>query len=132
VYELPAVPGFATPSAAGVVDNSLMLTTDVALLEQVIRADKDEQPLVDSPAYRRVAQYFPSRTSLLGFQKQDAHFAAVYEMFRTGDTTMPGLDASKLPPFSDIKKYLPPTGIYAIPDERGALYVTFTLKNPNN
>jgi hypothetical protein len=39
-----------------------------------------------------------------------------------------GVDFSKLPPFETIEHHLLPTGTYAIPDERGALIVSFSVK----
>lgn len=134
LYELPALPGFGTTGAAAIVNNSLMVTTDVGMIEQVLRTDKDEPSLVDSAEYRRLAEKFPSKTSLLGFQRQAAQLETVYEMFRTGNSPVPveGLNLSKLPPFGEIKKYLPATGLYAVPDERGGLYVTFTLPDKEN
>jgi len=136
VYELPlGAGGLGNPNATmalSVVQGHLAITSDVTMIEQVIRADTDQPALVDSEAYRAIAAQFPENTSMVAFQKQDTQVQAAYEMLRSGQTGIEafveGLDFSKLPPFETIKKYLAPTGSYASPDEYGAIFVSFTLK----
>jgi hypothetical protein len=104
----------------------------VTLLEQVIR-DTDTDSLADSKEYKTIASHFPAQTSMIGYQNQSSQLQAVYELFRSGGASgfLGGLDIdfSKLPPFETIEKYLPASGSYAVPDERGALFVSFSLPN---
>jgi hypothetical protein len=129
IYEFQGAQGITPPAAAAVIDNALMVATDVSMLEQVARADSDQQPLSESPEYRRIAAFFPAKASAIEFEKQDAQFEAIYEVLRSGNAPVPipAINFSKLPPFSDIKKYLPATGSFAVPDEHGAYYESFTL-----
>jgi hypothetical protein len=136
LYEFPlGAGGLGNPNATmalGVVQGHLAITSDVTMIEQMIRADADQPALVDSEAYRAIAAQFPEKTSMVAFKKQDSQMQAAYEMLRSGqlglEAFIEGLDFTKLPPFEAIKKYLPPTGGYASPDDYGALFVSFTLK----
>lgn len=125
------------PAAAGgsfgitAADNKLMVSSDVTLLEQVLRNDKDQKPLSDDPEYQQIARKMPTKSSIAGFQRQDAQVKALYDMLKAGQAPIPGtddIDFTKLPDFSVIQKYLPATGSYAEPDKNGALMVSFTLK----
>ncbi len=123
-----------------VFNNSLMMTSDVSLLEQVIRGDRTQKPLADSPEYRQIAKAFPEKTSMLSFQQTDEQFKIVYEQLRKGkvgeaadipDDVKNAVDGAKnalrkLPPFDALKKYLPISGSYTIPDDNGVLFVNIS------
>jgi hypothetical protein len=55
---------------------------------------------------------------------------AAYEMLKNAEDTdfLEGIDVKKLPPFEVLEKYLRPSGSYAVPDKKGALFVSFQLK----
>ena len=131
IYELPmpAGPGGA-PQTMGMsaVKGHMFLTSHVELMEQIIRDDRPA--LVESSDYKRVVSYCPKEVSVIGFQKSDTQVQALYEMLRSGSLNglAEGIDFTGLPPFDAMKKYLAPTGTYAIPDERGAVLVQFGLK----
>ena len=118
--------------AGGLVPGGqLMFTTDVTLLEQVLRGDKDRESLVDSAAYKQVAARFPAKASITGFQKQDAQLKTAYDLFKSGQgaAITSEVDFTTLPDFDVVKKYLTPAGSYAEPDKNGVLFVSFSLKN---
>ena len=133
VYELSGgIPGNQNVTLGfGVVNDHLMIASDVAMLEQVIRADQDQESLSESAAYRKIARKFPEKTSILSYQHQNPQFKAVYELVRSGQAglSFQGLDFTKLPPFSAIAKYLPAAGSYVVPDKHGALIVSFRLRD---
>lgn len=151
IYEIPAqglfqglVPG-ANANALGdqeerlagfaVVNDHLMFTTDVKQLEQVIRRDPDAKKLADTPEYKRIAAHFPDKTSSVGFQRENADMKALYEALKSGNAefllgrVLSDIDFSRLPEFEVISKYLRPSGSFMIPDERGLLMQSFTLRN---
>ena len=133
VYELSGgIPGNQNVTLGfGVVNGHLMIASDVAMLEQVIRADKEQESLSESAAYRKIARKFPEKTSILSYQHQNPQFKAVYDLVSSGQAglSFQGLDFTKLPPFSAIAKYLPAAGSYAVPDKHGALIVSFRLRD---
>jgi hypothetical protein len=132
IYEME-IPNFqgGPPQSMGVAvaRGQLFFATDVQLLEQYLRDDQDAQPLANSSDYRRVASHFPSRTSILSFQRPAAQLKPYYETFRNGelDAVITEIDFSKLPEFEQIAKYFNLTGSYAVPDDDGALFVNFGL-----
>jgi hypothetical protein len=115
-----------------VLNNSILISSDVSLLEAVIRGDRAQQPLADSPAYRQIAKDFPAKTSILSFQQTDEQVKVIYEAARKGELGNADIPAeakdllAKLPPFEAIQKYLPLSGGYAIPDENGVLFVNIS------
>lgn len=111
-----------------VTDGQLMLTNDTPLLETVLRGQSAPATLVDSDEYKRVAKFFPSKTSMLSFQRSDAQLKTYYNLLKNADNALDGVDVSKLPPFEAISKYLQPSGGYTVPDQKGAKSVTFSLK----
>lgn len=127
IYELTP-PGGQFTMGLTAAQGSLLITNDMTLLEEVIRGSTDA--LVDSDEYRAVAEHFPSRASLISYNREDQQLQSMYEGLRNvgnagGEVPF---DLSTLPPFEEVKKYLAPSGGYAVPDKRGALIVSFTLK----
>jgi hypothetical protein len=102
----------------------------VELLEGVIRGDRTQKPLAESAAYRQVARNIPAKTSMLSFQNTDEQIRVIYESARKGDLGNADIPPEakalleSLPPFEALKKYLPITGGYTIPDENGVLSVS--------
>lgn len=133
IYELDQeIPGAneGMQIAVGVAHGHLMFVTQATLLEQVLRNDKDRQPLAESAAYKKVAAHFPARVSVISYSKDAAGLQGAYQTLRSGGLEMaiPGIDFRKLPPFEDLKKYFSESGGYTVPDRNGGLSVTFTLK----
>lgn len=140
----------ATPSLAqfgnsnqtmgvAVVNDYLMFSTDVSRIEQIILGDKERKPLAESERYRTLAKHFPAETSMIWYQEPDKQLKPLYEMLRSGkvqdmlaatpfNKLFEGIDFKKLPEFSAVRKYLPPTASYAVPQGNGAVFVSFSLK----
>lgn len=134
---LPSVGDDEKGKAIGisVTENHLMIATDVTILEDAMRGSKDET-LAESPVYRKLAAKFPTQTSSISFSRQDMQIKSVYDMLRSGQMDQLfgedeefKLDFSKLPPFDEIKKFLPPTASYMVSDPRGLLFINFSLRN---
>lgn len=112
-----------------------MIATDVTLLEEVMRADADQDSLVDSKEYRAVSKFFPPQSSSVGFSRADLQIKTLYETLRTGKAddlfgSDIKIDFSKLPPFQTIQSYLTPTGSFIQPDDRGFFWLNFSLREP--
>jgi len=144
IYNLDA-PGLAhfgnanQTMGVAVVNDYLMFSTDVSRIEQVIIGDKDRKPLAESVKYRTLAAHFPVKTSMIWYQEPDKQLKPLYEMLRSGKAQemiantplnkfVEGIDFKKLPNFEAIRKYLPPSASYAIPEGNGAVFVSFSLK----
>jgi hypothetical protein len=144
IYNL-AAPGLAQfgnsnqTMGVAVVNDLLMFSTDVSRIEQVILGDKERKPLAESERYKALAKHFPAQTSLIWYQEPDKQLKPLYEMLRSGKVQetiastplakiFEGIDFKKLPEFDAIRKYLPPTASYAIPEGNGAVFVSFSLK----
>ncbi len=116
-----------------IVHDNLMIATDVKLLEQVMRDDPNAVKLSDTAEYKAVAKHFPEKTSIISYTK-DSNIKGIYEMLRSGNTefltgdTFQDIDFSKLPEFETISRFLPPSGSFMVPNERGFLMQSFTAK----
>lgn len=113
----------------------LLFASNVEALEAILRGGEDQESLVKSELYQRVAKFFPEQTSTLSFQRSDAQMKAIYEAAKNGalDSVMENndelqIDFSKLPDFDVLKKYLTPSGGYMRSDERGWFIEGFSLK----
>lgn len=129
VYEMPFDQGGIEKTLAVTVSSGhLVVGTNPANVENVIRNKSSANSLVESAGYKKLAKHLPAKVSILGYQKQDAQLRAGYEQLKALDAdAIGGLDVSKLPEFEVIQKYLRPSVSYVVPDENGALQVGFTL-----
>ncbi len=110
-----------------IVRQHLMFTTDVTLLEQVIRGG--EEALAEAPEFLRVSKKFPTETSSTSFTRYDEQLAAMWGQLRSNEQISEfGVDLTKLPPFETVRKYFTAGGSYMLPDAKGMLWVSFTLK----
>jgi hypothetical protein len=119
-----------------VTEGHVMIATDVRLLERVLRGAGDRETLADSAAYKHIARKFPTKTSSIGYNRQDTQFKAAIDALKSGSlNAIPGaadifaFDFSKLPDFESLKKYLPPTGSFMEEDARGLKITSFSLRN---
>ena len=125
IYEIPT--GETTLSMA-IVSGQFVFTNDTPTLEGMLRSER-QPSLADSPAYRKISKHFPAKTSMISFQRSDAQVKAAYDLLKTMDQgPLEGFDMSKLPPFESLEKYLRPSGSYMVPDKKGALTVSFELR----
>ncbi len=112
-----------------VTEGQLVITNDTPLLEGMMRGQNGGRAaLIDSAEYKKIAKYFPSKTSMVSFQRSEAQFKTYYNLLRKSDNVMDGVDVSKLPPFEAISKYFQPSGSYTIPNKKGAKSVAYSLK----
>lgn len=109
--------------------DQLIMTSHIPLLESVLRTGDSDDSLVNSEEYKAISAHFPRETAIIHYQKQEKQMEVLYKMAKSGvfSQFLPEFDFSVLPDFELIKKYLSNGGSYAVPDERGALLVSFTL-----
>jgi hypothetical protein len=124
VYDVPAN---ASTLSIAVSGNLLLMGTDEDKLNEAIRG-KTSKPLASSAQYKAIAKHFPKKTSMIGFQRSEGQVKMLYETLRNRDNDdVEGIDLKKLPEWSVIAKYFQPSGSYAVPDKKGALFVGFGL-----
>ena len=112
-----------------VTEGQLVITNDTPLLEGMMRGQTGGRAaLIDSSEYKKISKYFPSKTSMVSFQRSEAQFKTYYNLLRKSDNIWDGVDVSKLPPFEAISKYFQPSGSYTTPDKKGAKSVAYSLK----
>ena len=154
VPNLPNNPGGANlqtlkgPISLAVAKDTLFVTTDTALLEQILRPGG--VPLVESPVYQTVAKEIPQKVSGTTFVRPDEQARLSYDLIKSGQfekAILQGMAASrggqapaelpkiinpdKLPDFSVFAKYLTLGGSYSVTDEDGLLATGFTLRKNN-
>ena len=127
IYEIGSPNGDQAVSIA-ITEGQLVVTNDTPLLEGMMRGQASRAALVDSAEYKKISKFFPSKTSMVSFQRSEAQFKTYYNMLKNSDNIWEGVDVSKLPPFEAIVKYLQPSGGYTVPDVNGAKSVTYSLK----
>ncbi len=127
IYEM-GTPNENQSISIAVTEGQLIMTNDTLLLESTMRGRSERTALVDSADYKKIAKFFPAKTSMLTFQRSDVQLKALYNMLKNADNALDGLDVSKLPPFEEISKYLQTSGGYTVPDKKGAKSVTYSLK----
>ncbi len=136
------------PISLAVAKDTLFLTTDTTLLEQILRPGI--VPLADSPTYQTVAKEMPEKVSGTTFVRPDEQARLSYDMIKSGQfekALLRGMaagrggqappelpkfiDSNKLPEFSVFAKYLTLGGSYSVADEDGLLSTGFTLRKNN-
>ena len=152
-FDLPDIPnanaanvkGVKGPVSVSVAKNTLFISTEPTLLEQILRGGPS---LADSPAYQAVAKEVPAQTSSLTCVKSEESARVSYEMIKSGqfekalqgaavaggpDLSKAGklLDKDKLPEFSVFAKYLSQGGGFAVQDEDGITITNFSLRKTN-
>lgn len=118
--------------AMSVFNSAIVITSNVSLLEQIIRGDRTQDALVDSAAYKQIAKEMPAKTSMLSFQNTDEQIRVIYDAARKGEFGNADIPAEakdlleSLPPFEALQKYLPITGGYTVPDDNGVMFVNLS------
>ena len=115
----------------------LLVSNDVGAVEAMLRGTSDGDTLIDSPAYKTIAEHFPAKTSIVSYSRNDSQVETLWEAAKGGQVAavisqsgldFPEIDYSKLPEFNTVKKYLTPNGGYSVPDKKGVLFVSFGTK----
>ena len=132
-----------------VAKDSVYLTTDATLLEQVLRPGV--VPLSDSSAFQTVSKEFPEKVSGMSFIRPDEQARLSYDMLKSGQfekaikqameasrqqgrevPELPQLiDPAKMPDFEVFAKYLTLGGSYSVMDDDGFTQTSFSLRNAN-
>lgn len=115
--------------AIAVKGDQLYVASSISVMEGILSGTNAKTPLSQSEGYKKIADGFPSETSMLAYTDNSASLKAGYESLRGGDFdafTEGKIDFSLLPPFDEIKKFFQPSAYYLVPIERGALSVQFT------
>jgi len=131
-----------------VAKDTLFMTTDTTLLEQVLRPGN--ATLVDNTSYQTVAKEFPERSSGVSYVRPDESARLSYDMIkngqfekviqqaaaaRAGGRELPNLKklipAEKLPDFAVFAKYLLLGGSFSLMDDDGFTLTGFTLRRSN-
>lgn len=139
---------FKGPISLAIAKDTLFLTTDTTLLEQILRPGV--VPLADSQTYQTVAKEMPQKMSGTTFVRPDEQARLSYDMLKSGQfekALLQGMaagrggqlppdlpkiiDPDKLPEFSVIAKYLTLGGSFSVADEDGFMSTGFTLRKNN-
>lgn len=124
----------------------LMLTTHVELLDKCLNNSKGG--LAESDAYKTLAAKMPAEVSMMGVSRGDEQARASWDYLKSGKLAetirkamesqaevgaflggiIDALDGKELPEFEKVAKYFVPSGSYAIMDEKGVIYKSFTPK----
>lgn len=151
---IPNAPGagniqpFKGPISLAIAKDTLFLTTDTTLLEQILRPGV--VPLAEGANYQTVAKEIPPKVSGMTFVKPDEQARLSYDMLKSGQfekAILQGMAAQrggqapadlpkiinpdKLPEFSVFAKYLTLGGSYSITDDDGLVATGFTLQRNN-
>ena len=131
-----------------VAKDSLFMTTDTTLLEQVLRPGN--ATLADNTSYQTVAKEFPERSSGVSYIRPDESARLSYDMIKNGQfekvlqqaaagraggrdlaNLKKLIPAEKLPDFSVFAKYLLLGGSFSLMDDDGFTLTGFTLRRSN-
>ncbi len=138
---------FKGPISIAIAKNTLFVTTDTTLLEQVLRPGNAS--LADSSSYQTIAKEFPEKMSGMSYVRPDESARLSYDMVKNGTFAkaiqqgmaarqprdMPAFDklipVDKLPDFSVFAKYLSLGGSSSVMDDDGFTLTGFTLRHSN-
>jgi hypothetical protein len=140
------VQGIKGPIGVTVFKNTLFVSSEPTLLEQVLRGGGPA--LADSPAFQAVAREMPTQSSSLSFVKPEESARLSYDMIKSGqfEKALAGaaagagpavaklgqiIDKDKLPEFSVFSKYLSAGGGYSVSEDDGMTFTSFTLRKSN-
>ena len=134
------------PVSMAIAKDTLFLTSDTTLLEQVLRPGNPT--LADSAAFQSIAKEFPEKASAMSYIRPDESARLSYDLVKTGKfgkaieqaaatrgaADFPDLSklipGDKLPDFSVFTKYLSLGGGFSVMDEDGYMMTGFTLRRP--
>lgn len=152
-FDVPEIPNanagqvqFKGPISVTIAKNSLFVSTEPTLLEQLIRGGGP--PLADNAEYLAVAKEIPEKVSSVTYIRPEESARLSYEMLKNGqfekalqgaavaggpDVSKLGklFDKDKLPEFSVFAKYLSQGGGYADLSDDGVTITNFTLRKAN-
>jgi len=139
-----AAQGLNGPISIAIAKDTLFLTTNTTLLEQVLRPGNPT--LADSASFQSVAKEYPEKASALSYVRPDESARLSYDLVKSGKfekaiqqatagragRDIPDLGklipGEKLPDFSVFAKYLSLGGGFSTMDEDGFIMTGFTLR----
>jgi hypothetical protein len=124
------------------------LTTHVELLDKVLESD-GAASLAENAQFKKISAQFPADTSMIMYTQAEEQIRSSWAMLKSGALAdmlraqmeqsdemnaflsglVDSLDGSNLPEFDAIKKYLVPSGGYAIMNDQGLYLMHFSLKD---
>ena len=134
------------PISIAIAKDTLFMTSDTTLLEQILRPGNPT--LAESASFQSVAKEFPEKASGLSYVRPDESARLSYDLVKSGKFEkaiqqaaatrgageIPNLGkiipGDKLPDFSVFAKYLSLGGGFSIMDEEGFMMTGFTLRRP--
>jgi hypothetical protein len=135
------------PISMAIAKETLFLTSDTTLLEQILRPGNPT--LADSASFQSVAKEYPEKASGLSYVRPDESARLSYDLVKSGKfekaiqqataTAARGAEVpklgkiipgEKLPDFSVFAKYLSLGGGFSVMDEDGFTMTGFTLRRP--
>ena len=140
-------PQLNSPVSIAIAKDTLFMTSDTTLLEQVLR--QGNPALADSASFQSIAKEYPEKASGLSYVRPDESARLSYDLVKSGKfekaiqqaaaSRAPGGDfpnlgkiipGDKLPDFSVFAKYLSLGGGFSTMDEDGFMMTGFTLRRP--
>ena len=129
IYDLQA--GETSVSIA-VVGKHLVISSDPTILENAIGPSAGVPALADNAKFKKIAEKFPQKMAAMSYQDSRGQMKVYYDLAKSGKLNLPEELhelVEKLPDIDVIAKYLRSSGGYVVPDKKGAMSVSFTLKN---
>lgn len=128
IYDLQAPSEDASPAMA-ISKNYFFFSTHAESLEAALRPSRSgDETLAKSKGYRRLSKLMPAKNSMVTFSDLAKQLKPTYEMVKSGKLdglTEGQFDASILPDFEQIAKFLSISGGYTVPDEKGVFSENF-------
>lgn len=127
IYEMP---DSGDPRRLGfaLIDKTLMISTDISLIERAARKTSREDSLAESTFFKSLSKHMPARTSGISFNSGEADLKPLYTLIRSKEfADEMGINLTTLPKFDSLRKYFPREAAYAIPDDGGVLFVQFAV-----
>ena len=150
-FKLPEMPNQQANSplkgkiSLAIAKDSLLVATDPALLEQILRGGG--APLADSASFQQSVKDVPAMTSTLTYVNPEEAARQSYDMLKSGQfekalepaaATNPMfaqlgklIDKDKLPEYSVFAKYITQGGGFGVQEDDGALFTQYTLRKAN-
>jgi hypothetical protein len=140
------VQGIKGPISLAIAKETLFVTTDTTLLEQVLRPGNAS--LADSTNYQTVAKEYPEKASAISYVRPEESARLSYDLVKNGQfkkaiqqaaagrgkelgDLVKLLPTDKLPDFSVFAKYLSLGGGFSVTDDDGFTMTGFTLRRAN-
>lgn len=129
VYDIASPDPNMSPAFAISKDN-FFVASHTDALEAAIRPSTRSETLAESKGYIKLKKLFPAKNSMISFSDMAKQVKPYYDMVKSGKldgATEGQFDASLLPEFEKIEKFLSTSGAYTVPDEKGVFSESFLL-----